>query len=455
MRKVILGAIGALLLVACGDDDDGGSPDAPITPTFDARTFDAPLRDAASADATPPDAASPDAIVQKPCTTTLQPAANATEAVQNAFIAAANGDVICFADGTYGFDDELSLTKDGITLRGNTANRTAVVLNFSAQTGGGSGIHGQGTDDFVIEGMVIRDSAGDGVRIDRGTNLTFRNITVEWSTPGDMTNGAYGVYPVESENILIDNVEVRHASDAGIYVGQSKKALVRNSRAQANVAGIEIENTDDAEVRDNIVTGNVTGILIFNLPQLAKKTGARTKVHGNTVEMNNIASFAPGGIVSFLPPGAGMLILAYDDAEVHGNTIRSNTSSAIVVVSCPTVALIAALGGGTVNCSDTGYDTFAEKVNIHDNTITGNAADPAGAYELLLPPGGGTGPLYDIIWDGLVDSAKPAEANKLCIRNNGAATFARINIADDFSRTTSLEPHDCTHPSLPGIEVTW
>src|SRR3546814_974481 len=52
---------------------------------------------------------------------------------------------------------------------------------------------------------------------------------------------------------------VRGASDAGIYVGQSKNVVVRDSIAKENVAGIEIENCYDADVHDNIAVQNSGG----------------------------------------------------------------------------------------------------------------------------------------------------------------------------------------------------
>lgn len=50
------------------------------------------------------------------------------------------------------------------------------------------------------------------------------------------------------------------ASDAGIYVRQSRDVIVRNSRAEFNVAGIEIENTVNADVYGNTATNNTGGI---------------------------------------------------------------------------------------------------------------------------------------------------------------------------------------------------
>jgi parallel beta-helix repeat protein len=68
-------------------------------------------------------------------------------------------------------------------------------------------------------------------------------VRVEWTNGPDENNGAYGLYPVQSSNVLIEESVVIGASDAGIYVGQSNNIIVRNSRVEFNVAGIEIENS--------------------------------------------------------------------------------------------------------------------------------------------------------------------------------------------------------------------
>lgn len=69
-------------------------------------------------------------------------------------------------------------------------------------------------------------------------------------------------------NVLIEGCTAIGASDAGIYVGQSKNIIVRNSRAYHNVAGIEIENSLMADVYDNESTENTGGVLVFDLPDL-------------------------------------------------------------------------------------------------------------------------------------------------------------------------------------------
>ena len=104
------------------------------------------------------------------------------------------------------------------------------------------------------------------------------NLRTEWTGGPKSTNGAYGFYPVESEDVLIDGCVAIGASDAGIYVGQSKNIIVRNSIAQYNVAGIEIENSYYADVYDNLASHNTGGILIFDLPDLPQQGGHHIRV---------------------------------------------------------------------------------------------------------------------------------------------------------------------------------
>ena len=57
-------------------------------------------------------------------------------------------------------------------------------------------------------------------------------LRTEWTGGPKETNGAYGFYPVESKDVLIDGCVAIGASDAGIYVGQSQNIIVKNSIAQ-------------------------------------------------------------------------------------------------------------------------------------------------------------------------------------------------------------------------------
>lgn len=145
-------------------------------------------------------------------------------------------------------------------------------------------------------------------------------------------------YPVNCDNVLIEGCEAIGASDAGIYVGQSRHVIVRNNLAFQNVAGIEIENTLYADVYDNEATQNTGGILVFDMPGLVQTNGGYIRVYNNNVHDNNLRNFAPeGNIVAEVPPGTGVLVLGTNHVEIFDNKIHFNRTIGTGVVCYLTV----------------------------------------------------------------------------------------------------------------------
>ena len=189
------------------------------------------------------------------------------------------GDVITIPAGVYEFDRSLMLTVDGVTIRGAGMDET--VLNFQNQVAGAEGLLVT-ANDFTLENLAIEDTIGDAVKVNGGRNIVIRGVRVEWTGGYATENGAYGLYPVQTENVLIEDSVAIGASDAGIYVGQSRNITVRNNRAEYNVAGIEVENSVGADVYGNTATNNTGGILVFNMPNLPQR-GHLTRVYDNDV----------------------------------------------------------------------------------------------------------------------------------------------------------------------------
>ena len=161
----------------------------------------------------------------------------------------------------------------------------------------------------------------------------MRGLRTAWSGGPNPDNGAYGIYPVQTENTLIENSVAIGASDAGIYVGQSRNVVVRNNRAEFNVAGIEIENTVHADVHGNVAVNNTGGILVFNMPDLPQR-GHSTRIFDNRVVNNNTPNFgAPGSAVAGVPAGSGILVNANDLIEVFGNEVGDNQTANVLISS--------------------------------------------------------------------------------------------------------------------------
>ena len=183
----------------------------------------------------------------------IQPSDNAYEEIQEALILAEPGDVIRLTAGTFFLQDSLSLDVMGVQIEGEGMDQT--ILNFSDQQSGAQGLSVT-SDNVTLQDFSVQNAKGDAIKVKGVTNIKFLRVKTEWTNGPSSTNGAYGLYPVESKNVLIDGCVAIGASDAGIYVGQSQNIIVRNSRAEFNVAGIEIENSYYADVYNNIATNN-------------------------------------------------------------------------------------------------------------------------------------------------------------------------------------------------------
>jgi parallel beta-helix repeat protein len=355
--------------------------------------------------------------------TKIEPGPDAVKQLQTALINAQAGDVIELGAGRFDFKATLSLDVSHVTLRGKGADQTILSFKEQGQGTGGEGVLVTSKENVAIEDLAVEDARGDAVKIQGTTRIKLRNVRAEWLGGAKETNGAYGLYPVLCTDVLIEGCTAIGASDAGIYVGQSRNIIVRRSKAQKNVAGIEIENCTNADVHDNLATDNSGGILVFTLPELPKKDGAICRVFKNRIVANNHDNFAPkGNTVATIPPGTGVMIMANDKVEVFDNMIQQNQTAGLSIVSYMITQK---------PYKDEAYDPFCEAIFVHNNHFSGNGAKPAGALGELLTGALGS-PLPDILYDGvtdprkLVNGALPAES-MIRIRDNGGATFANFD----------------------------
>jgi parallel beta-helix repeat protein len=362
--------------------------------------------------------------------------------LQTRLLDAAPGEVIELPAGTFSLDRGLSLTADGVILRGQGMNET--VLSFKGQVAGAEGLLVTG-DDFVIEDLSIEDAKGDGLKINEADGVTIRRVRVAWTGGPKTENGAYGFYPVQTTNVLIEDSEAVGASDAGIYVGQSRNVVVRNNRATENVAGIEIENTQDADVYGNVATNNTGGILVFNMPNLSQE-GGRVRIFDNEVYENDLANFGhPGTPVASIPGGSGVVVNSHDDVEIFDNRIRDNRTANIIVSS------VYSSNYAEDSWSDS-FDPYPERINIHDNVLEGGGDKPDGAQlkALKLMKFGMNGRLPHILWDGFAPEGRAAE---ICIADTDAEVMNADLPNGSKNITVSSEPFRCELPPLDEVRL--
>ena len=368
--------------------------------------------------------------------------------LQERLLDAKPGDVIDIPAGKHHFERSLSLRADGVTIRG--AGRDQTVLSFKGQKAGAEGLLVNG-DNFTIENLTIEDSKGDGLKISESEHITIRGIKVQWTGGPSTKNGAYGIYPVLTRNVLIEDTISIGASDAGIYVGQSDGVIVRNSRAEQNVAGIEVENTRNADVHDNVATGNTGGILVFNMPGLSQQ-GANIRVFNNKVIANNHENFgAKGTPVASVPAGSGIVVNSNDDIEIFDNEVRDNATTNIIISSVYST-------GYKDSSASPNFDPYPERIYVHNNTLSGGGDSPDGfdLKALKVAMYGLTGNFPDVLWDGYYNKERMVDGVKtgpqICLRNISGVVNAD-GPGGYKNPSKDAKPFDCDLPRLPAIDL--
>ena len=349
----------------------------------------------------------------------LEPNSNSQEEIQEALIDLEPGDILTLEPGEYFFEDGLSLDVSDVIFEGSGINNT--ILNFGEQISGAQGLLVT-SDGVTLRDFAILDAKGDAIKVIGADGIKMIRLRTEWTGGPKETNGAYGFYPVESKDVLIDGCIAIGASDAGIYVGQSQNIIVKNSVAQYNVAGIEIENSYYADVFDNLASHNTGGILVFDLPDLPQQGGHHVRVFRNKAINNDTDNFAPeGNIVGEVPRGTGIIIQANSDVEVFDNDIYGNGTVNLSIVT---------YGYDT---DDENYNPHPKSIQIHNNRFGDGGFDPdVGTGELAAVLFDlSEGDMPDIFWDGILPVnqmlfGQPDE-ERLIISNNGEATFLTIN----------------------------
>ncbi|MEQ1437910.1 parallel beta-helix domain-containing protein [Fontimonas sp. SYSU GA230001] len=343
----------------------------------------------------------------------IKPGANATRDMIAAMVQAAPGDVIQFDCGYFELESSLQLINtEDVHVKGCGKDRT--VLSFK-NNNAPEGILAVNVHGLWIEDLTVLDTGGNGIEFRGVDHGTIRRVRAIWSsgggresaTPitaanafadnakllnvpctdpatqdptapenefGDTTSpdytvspksGRYGIYPVSSENILIEEAESIGASDAGIYVGQTNNAIIRKSRAAFNVFGFEIENVQGGEYDTNVAECNTGGFLIYDLDGL-RQYGDRSIMHGNVSRMNNTYNFTSGGFVGNVPPGSGMITLSYDRIDIYDNVFENNNTGGIIHVSYELFP------EGAGRPFEKRIDWYSEGVHIFRNTFRNN-----------------------------------------------------------------------------------
>lgn len=361
----------------------------------------------------------PDASKKKPAgdlgtgrTWLIEPGPDATADMVAAMVSVAPGDTIEFACGFFDLTTTLQLANtEAIIIKGCGKDQTVLSFRNSTQQVGILGINSRG---LVIQDLTVADTDGNGFELRAVDHGTLSRVRAFWSSGGGRESpdpitaenygdgrmdvactqpatldprapenegrpetqspdytvsdkaGRYGIYPVSSDNILIEDSESIGASDAGIYVGQTNNTIIRASRAAYNVFGFEIENVQGGEYHDNVAECNTGGFLVYDLDGNLRQYGDRTRMYRNVSRNNNSYNFTEGGFVANVPPGSGMITLSYDRIDVFENTFENNNTGGIIHASYELFP------EGAGRPTEKRIDFYTEGMHIWNNTFRNN-----------------------------------------------------------------------------------
>ncbi len=283
--------------------------------------------------------------------------------IQAAVDAAAPGDLVLIAPGTYA--EAVTVETDELTIRGLDRNEVILDGGFTLD----NGIRVVGADGVAIENMTARNYTTNGffwtgVEGYRGSYLTTYRI------------GDYGLYAFDSTKGLLEHSYASGSPDAGFYIGQCYPC--------------------DAVIDDVISEYNGLGY-------------SGTNSGGNLTIVNSTFRFNRAGIV----PNSGSYELCYPgrSTNIVGNVVYSNQQADTPAID---VALLA-MGNGILPAGGVGNVIERNLVFDHDRTGIGLVPFPEeDANDVPPPPEDDERPCAETLDDAPTD---PAEIPDLVIWN--------------------------------------
>jgi parallel beta-helix repeat protein len=290
--------------------------------------------------------------------------------------AANDGDTIFLEPGTY-LGQTMTLKDSNLSVIGiktcDTDTRPLIendpmdpksngIISCGSLIGGCTDI----ADNLLFQSIEVNDFEANDILTNGAEGVTYRDVITRG--PGTNPGTEYGIFPIFSNNVLVEDSVVSDVRDAGIYVGQSTNIIIRNNEVFGNVAGIEVENSANAEVYGNYAHDNSGGLLVFKLVLPTQFSNCHN-IHDNILVNNNGPNYG-SGLVGDVPVGTGLLILSNDSSVFENNTVTGNDTFGIVLTD--QVVLDALFGSFPVKSPD----YLAEYNMFVGNTVSDNGTSP-------------------------------------------------------------------------------
>ncbi|MFC9291228.1 nitrous oxide reductase family maturation protein NosD [Streptomyces sp. NPDC057052] len=312
---------------------------------------------------------------------------HAGQSIQKAVDAAAPGDRVLIAPGTY--RESVTVTTPGLTLRG--MGRGVVIQPAAAKTAAkatgktAAGSTGGATGKDAAKATATCAAAGNGICVVGKKNRRLEDVTLASLTVTGFTRS--GVYAVDTDRLTVRKVTAvkngvwgiaqeasvrgvfrgntaRDNGDAGLFLANSITTeqgatdtggtLVERNRLEGNRIGVTVRRLRNLTVAENHVTGNCAGVFVVG-DENKPKAGAVT-VAANRIVRNNKSCPKTARLDAL--QGSGVVMTGTEDTLVTQNVIRDNAGKS-------------PLSGGIVLFKSF-VGTTSERNRISGNELSGN-----------------------------------------------------------------------------------
>ena len=273
-----------------------------------------------------------------------------TSTIQAAVDAARPGGTVVIPPGVY--RESVVITTDRLTLRA----APGTVLDGAGLTGA-DGLRvtaptGARLTGFELDGLTVRNFNRNGVFLRDVDNYRITGTV----TRNDLD---YGIFPVRTSRGRIDHT----ISSGSLDTGQSTDIELDHNVETGNTIGIDAEASDRVHLHHNLATRNAIGAVAQVVPGLSRTTTDGTVIDHNVFTANNAAnpSTDPNDLLTRLPDGLGLLVVATDHTTVQDKIITANQTTGMAVVQLPP----------DIAAFDPRIDPFPNNVHVTGNIVTG------------------------------------------------------------------------------------